>query len=92
MGRYIASKKHVGVCYQESTAKSWNGRPDRIYYVRFKDGGKLRWERCGRASDGWTSESAQRKRYELLEQARTGQYKSKKEMKAAAGTDKKTCP
>jgi integrase len=52
--------------------------------VNFKDSktGKLRWERCGRASEGWTPEAAQKRRHELLEHDRTGKYKPKKERKA----------
>jgi len=42
----------------------------------------LIWERCGWASEGWTPEAAQRRRHELLEQDRAGEYKSKKERKA----------
>jgi hypothetical protein len=45
--------------------------------------GKLCWERCGWSSEGWTPEAAQRRRYELLEQDRTGAYKPKQERKAA---------
>jgi hypothetical protein len=44
--------------------------------------GKLCWERCGWASEGWTPEAAQLKRYEHLEQDRAGKYKPKKERKA----------
>jgi len=56
----------------------------RVFWVAFKDAktGKLCWERCGWASEGWTPEAAQNKRYALLEHDRTGRYKPKKERKA----------
>lgn len=74
--QYITVKKYNGVCYVESKRHSFRGKPDRIYWVRFRDtDGKLKYEKCGRASEGWTPEAAQRKRYELLEQNRAGNYK-----------------
>lgn len=84
MAKKIAIKKYTGVYYTESITKRWRERPDRSYWVAFKDvnTGKLRWERCGWASEGWTPEAAQRRRYELLEQDRTGDYKPKQERKA----------
>jgi integrase len=84
MAKKIAIKKFIGVYYTESINKRWRERPDRSYWVAFKDvkTGKLRWERCGWASEGWTPEAAQRRRYELLEQDRTGDYKPKQERKA----------
>ncbi len=84
MALKIALKKFTGVYYTESKVKKWRDRPDRCYWVGFKDARtrKLIWERCGWASEGWTPEAAQRKRYELLEQDRTGDYKPKNERKA----------
>jgi len=77
-------KRFVGVYYSKSTVKRWRERPDRCYWVAFKDveTGKLRWERCGWASEGWTPEAAQRRRHELLEKDRAGKYKPKKQRKA----------
>jgi len=84
MAKKFSVKKYAGVFYVESTAKKWRERPDRVYWVAFKDAkaNKLRWERCGWASEGWTPEAAQRRRYELLEQDRAGDYKPKQERKA----------
>jgi len=84
MAKKISVKKYAGVYYTESVAKKWRERPDRIYWVAFKDveTNKLRWERCGWASEGWTPEAAQRRRHELLEQDRAGDYKPKQERKA----------
>jgi integrase len=82
MAKKISVKKYAGVYYTESTVHKWRERPDRCYWVAFKDAGKLIWERCGWASEGWTPEAAQRRRHELLEQDRAGEYKSKKERNA----------
>lgn len=88
MAAKISVKKFAGVYYSESTIKRWRERPDRCYWVNFKDAksGKLQWERCGWASEGWTPEAAQRRRYELLEQDRAGDYKPKQERKREALT------
>ncbi len=90
MALKIALKKFTGVYYTESKVKKWRDRPDRCYWVNFKDPRtrRLHWERCGWASEGWTPEAAQRKRYELLEQDRTGDYKPKMERKADQRTFK----
>jgi integrase len=84
MAKKIKVKKYLGVYYAESSINFWRGRPDRVFWVAFKDAktGKLCWERCGWASEGWTPEAAQNKRYALLEHDRTGRYKPKKERKA----------
>ena len=83
MAKKISVKRYTGVYYTESTVRRWRERPDRCYWVAFKDAqsGKLYWERCGWASEGWTPEAAQRRRYELLEQDRAGAYKTKQERK-----------
>ncbi|MFH0825102.1 MAG: hypothetical protein V2B18_20310 [Pseudomonadota bacterium] len=75
--------KYVGVYFTESTKRKWRERPDRVYWVNFKDPstGKLHWERCGWASGGWTPERAQKRRYELLEEKLSGRYKPKQQRK-----------
>jgi integrase len=85
MAKKIKVKKYLGVYYAESSVNFWRGRPDRVYWVNFKDSktGKLRWERCGWASEGWTPEAAQKRRHELLEHDRVGKYKPKSERKFA---------
>jgi len=84
MAKKISVKKYVGVYYTESTTRRWRERPDRIYWVSFRDSvsGKLRWERCGWASEGWTPESAQKRRHELLEEDRAGDYKPKSQRRS----------
>ncbi len=82
--KYKKIKKYIGVYYSESKVRRWSERPDRCFWVVFQDSktGKLRWERCGWASEGWTPEAAQRRRFELLEQDRTGKYKPKVQRKS----------
>jgi integrase len=83
MAKKVALKRFTGVYITESKIKRWRERPDRCYWIGFKDAhGKLRWERCGWASEGWTPEATQRRRYELLEQDRVGKYKPKQERRA----------
>jgi integrase len=83
MAKKVALKKFTGVYVTESTVRKWRERPDRCYWIGFKDAhGKLCWERCGWASEGWTPEAAQRRRYELLESDRVGSYKPKQERRA----------
>jgi integrase len=84
MAKKISVKKYTGVYFTESTIRKWRERPDRCYWTAFKDAktNKLRWDRCGWASEGWTPEAAQRRRHELLEQDRAGDYKPKQERKA----------
>ena len=84
MAKKISVKKYAGVYYTESTVHKWRERPDRVYWIAFKDAQtrKLIWERCGWASEGWTPEAALRRRHELLEQDRAGDYKPKQERKS----------
>jgi integrase len=76
-----ALQRFTGIYYTESKVKRWRERPDRCYWINFKRNGKLVWERCGWASEGWTPEAAQRKRYEILDQDRVGAYKPSRERK-----------
>jgi len=79
--RYVKVKKYIGVYFEESQSRRWHDKPDKVFWIAFKRGGKLVWERCGWASEGWTADASQRRRYELLEQERVGEYKPKKERK-----------
>ena len=70
-------KKFPGVYFTESKAKKFRGKSDRIYWIHFRETKtkKPKWVRCGRASEGWTPEAAQRKRFEILDQDLQGKYK-----------------
>jgi len=74
-------KKFAGVYFTESKVRKWRERPDRCYWLAFKREKKLVWERCGWASDGWTAEAVQRRRHELLEMERVGDYLPAKQRK-----------
>lgn len=78
----IALKKYKGVYYRESTTSMWRGRPDKCYWILFTDSltKKKIWEKVGWVSEGWSPESAQNRRKEILEQDRAGEYKSRKEL------------
>ena len=71
--------KFTGVYTSESTVHKWHGRPDKCFYIAFKDkeSGKLHRVKCGWASEGWTAAAAQNRRHEILDQARVGDYKPK---------------
>jgi len=80
-------KGMVGIYYHESTVNKHNGRPDRTFWINFKDtAGKLRWEQCGKSSAGWNANAAQRKRYKTLEKDRAGLYKPSTQRKKEATT------
>jgi integrase len=83
MAAKTSVRRYIGVYYTPSKIRRWRERPDRCYWVGFREAetGKLRWERCGWASEGWTPEAAQRRRHELLEQDRVGEYKPRVERK-----------
>ena len=86
--QYIKVKKFAGVYYSESTTNQYRGKADRTYWVNFRDFStkKLQWKRCGRASDGWTPEAAQKFRTEQVEKDRAGTYKSGVQLKAESLT------
>ncbi|MFC1818427.1 tyrosine-type recombinase/integrase [Thermodesulfobacteriota bacterium] len=86
--QYKKVKRFTGVYYSESKVNQWRGSPDRSYWVVFNNSktGKTLWEKCGKASEGWTPEAAQRKRYELLEKEGAGKYKPKSQRRKNATT------
>jgi integrase len=75
--------KYVGVYFTESTTRKCRDRPNRVYWVNFKDpsNGKLYWERCGWASEGWTPKAAQNRKHEMLQEKLVGRYKPKQQRK-----------
>lgn len=86
--QYTKVKKFAGVYYSESTVNFFRGKPEKTYWINFRDfrTKKLHWKRCGRASEGWTPESAQRFRFEQIEKDRAGLYKSGTQEKAESVT------
>lgn len=74
------STKFTGVYYTESKVHLYREKPERIWWVNFKDSaGKLIWERVGTSSDGWSATRAQMRRHEIMEELRAGNYKSPQE-------------
>jgi integrase len=74
MAEKTSVKKFIGVYYTESKTRKWRERTDKCFWVAFKRDKKLVWERCGWASEGWSADAAQRRRHEILEQERVGNY------------------
>ena len=81
--QYTKVKKFAGVYYSESKINTFRGKPDRTYWVNFRDFStrKLQWKKCGKASEGWTPEAAQKFRVEQVEKDRAGLYKSSSQEK-----------
>jgi integrase len=86
--QYTKVKKFAGVYFSESKINTFRGKPDRTYWINFRDFStkKLRWKQCGKASEGWTPEAAQKFRVEQLEKDRAGEYKSALQAKTDALT------
>ncbi len=70
----IKHKRYAGVFWYESDTRQFSGRPDRCYYILFRDQqtNKLIKVKIGWASDGFTPEIALKKRTEALEAGRAG--------------------
>ncbi len=61
----IKVKKYIGVYYREHIRDNdrdkpkYHGRPDRCFDISFKDpNGKIRWEKIGWTSEGYSAEMA----------------------------------
>jgi len=67
------SGKFRGVYWRQSSGRRHNGKPDRCFYLTFKDGGKKVWEKVGWASDGYTAALATRLRSERIRAVQHGQ-------------------
>lgn len=71
----IKVSKLTGVYYNESESKRHQGKPDRCYYITFKDPSKkLVWEKVGWASEGYNPQMASVIRGERLREIRHGKY------------------
>ncbi len=58
----IRSKRFPGVYYRESVDKTFKGKPDRVWWIVFRDArGRQKWERIGPASQGVTDAYAAQK-------------------------------
>lgn len=81
--QYTKVNKFAGVYYSESKVNTFRGRPDRTYWINFRDFAtkKLQWKQCGKASERWTPEAAQKYRIEQVEKDGAGLYKSSTQQK-----------
>ncbi|MHB8783765.1 MAG: tyrosine-type recombinase/integrase [Desulfobacteria bacterium] len=80
----IPVKGRKGIFYIVGTSPA-TGKADRIYYLRFKRGGKLVEEKAGRASEGMTEVKAAAARSLRM----TGKEPTNEEKRQAADADKK---
>jgi len=71
----IKVSKHIGIYFNISASRKHQGKPDRCYYVTFKDpNNKLVWHKVGWASEGYTPQMAAVVRGEKLREIRHGDY------------------
>ncbi len=70
---YIGLKKYPGVQYYESKTRRYNGKPDRCFYIRYKQlSGKMCREKVGWESEGYSAQYAANLRAERLRTIRHG--------------------
>jgi integrase len=58
--------KHQGVVFRNSTRRRQNGRPEPCFYIYYRVGEKVKWEKIGWASEGFTAAMASQIRAERL--------------------------
>jgi len=63
---------YPGVYVNEHTTRVFRGQPDECYYIAFRHKGKLKWERVGWASEGYTAGYAETIRAERIRAKRHG--------------------
>ena len=69
----IKVKKYQGVYYLESTKKRFQGRPDKCFYVSYRNiQGRFKREKVGWASEGYNAQVALHVRGERMRKVRHG--------------------
>lgn len=63
---------HPGVYINEHTTRKHRGQPDECYYICYRHKSKLRWEKVGWASEGYTPALAENIRAERIRAKRHG--------------------
>jgi integrase len=58
--------KHQGVVFRNSTRRRQNGRPEPCFYIYYRVDEKVKWEKIGWASEGFTAAMASQIRAERL--------------------------
>ena len=72
MAKYkFVSTKYMGVRYLPTKRLKEDGRPDQIWYIVYRQGGKVKWERVGATSEGYSAALANQIRTERLAKGRT---------------------
>ncbi len=69
----IDSRKWPGVYGYDSYKQKFNNKPDKCYYVAYRTGGRLVWEKIGWRSEGLTPQIAAEIRAERVRKARHGE-------------------
>ncbi len=78
----INTKRWPGVYGYDSEKKRLKGKPDVCYYINFRVDGKLKWEKIGWKSEGYSPEVAAELRANRLKQKRHGKaVKTSKEIR-----------
>ena len=54
------------------SARRWKGKPDMVYYIAIRYEGRLKWEKVGRVSEGYTAELASQIRSERIQDLKHG--------------------
>lgn len=70
--------RFIGVYFNESEVRRHNGKPDRCFYITYKEKGKKVWEKIGWTSEGYTAVMASQVRAERLRTLRHGEELPKK--------------
>lgn len=79
---YRLATKYQGVYERKSQTRLFNGKPDTCFDIAYRVEGKLIWEKCGWASEGYTAKLAVQIRSERLRNIRHGQDLPKQRKKA----------
>ncbi len=79
MAQFKGVAGYKGVQIRTSDSKKYNGRPDVCFYIRYKVDGKLKREKIGWKSEGYSAKIAEEIRSKRVRDARHG-----KEVKTAA--------
>ena len=72
MAKFKSVANRRGVQYRESDKRRHNGRPDVCFYIRYKVDGKLRREKIGWKSEGYSAQVAEEIRAKRIRDARHG--------------------
>ena len=82
------SRKFVGVYWLESEVVRHQGRPDKIFWISYRDArGKFKWKKIGPASQGITEAFAHQKRTERMNLIHLGENPAVKKKSSRAVLD-----